>query len=337
MEPDLDHTGMSRFFSAISRLLSFASDNYQRQCMRTYLDWCTFLGVQYGAKGCARAWRTANIDDVLDFINELKKRPGRKPQDARNTSNYAGGTIQLKVAILKSTYRKLLLRNQLRHNPFNDPTIPKISRSYNEKRVTPTVDFKLVRELLAAPADGTKRGLRDQAILCALFGGGLRRQECLNLKISDVRRTRAGTVYLYLAKTKSQESQEQPLPNWAVKKLFEYMAVRAEEGGKEDSPLFVAYRNRNGKGKKNVEIPGRTHLYPVSLYKRFKEWAKRVGLDEDVSPHSGRKTAINKLHAQGVDLRGLQQFARHKRMSTTEIYLRQQICIDDSPAKILRY
>src|SRR5690606_36841873 len=120
-------------------------------------------------------------------------------------------------------------------------SVPKITRGHNEKRITPAVEFSLVMQLCVAPGDGTKRGLRDQAIMCALFGAGLRREECCNLRMSDVRKTSAGTSYFNLAKTKSQERQEQAIPDWAVKKIYEYMAVRAEDGASEDSPLFTAY------------------------------------------------------------------------------------------------
>lgn len=325
--------GLPDFFTTIERFYRDKSRNYQRACMRAFLDWSEVIGARYGTDQGARRWRRASIDDVLDFLSLLREKRGRQPQDPRNSDRFAGGTIQLKLTILRSTYRKLMVRGLVRYNPFADPSVPRISRRWNEKRITPVVPFDVVRKVCSAPDGGTKRGLRDQALFSVLFGCGLRRQEAVELKMCDLCRTSRGTPYLFLAKTKSQEAQEQPIPDWALKKLCEYMAVRAAEGALEQSFIFVGYRFRGLK----CEIPSTSRMSPSGLYKRFKDICIGLGLDPALSPHSARKTSVNKLYSDGHKLREIQLFARHKSMTTTEIYLRQQVILDDSIGRTLKY
>ena len=53
------------------------------------------------------------------------------------------------------------------------------------------------------------------------------------------------------------------------------------------------------------------------MQRLFKNMYKQVGLDEQVSSHSGRRTFISNLISQGIDLKLVSTLAGHSSIQTT--------------------
>jgi integrase/recombinase XerD len=74
----------------------------------------------------------------------------------------------------------------------------------------------------------------------------------------------------------------------------------------EERHLFV---NRRGSG-----------LTRQGLYKIVQRYARAVGLEEKMSPHTLRHTFATHLLAGGCDLRAVQEMLGHADVATTQIY-----------------
>jgi len=77
-------------------------------------------------------------------------------------------------------------------------------------------------------------------------------------------------------------------------------------GLREERRLFV---NRHGGG-----------LTRQGLYKIVQRYARAVGLDDRMSPHTLRHTFATHLLAGGCDLRAVQEMLGHADIATTQIY-----------------
>jgi hypothetical protein len=193
------------------------------------------------------------------------------------------------------------------------------------------VDFKLVKKILALPDTRTLKGLRDLAVLSALFGGALRRGEAAALRLGDVRNTRHGTVYLNLRSTKARRDAEQALPRWAAEPIVKLAAAMARAGAKDSDFLFTSFTGQAGK------TPAKGGVSSSGIYDLFKRYCAQAGAGKTVSPHSARATAITRLLAEGIPHREVQEFSRHKSVQMVELYDKRRIGVDENAAKDLEY
>jgi site-specific recombinase XerD len=271
------------------------------------------------------------VSDAYQYLDHLKQRDGINSRGG-GTASLAGATIRNAVETLRSLYRYLTSIGLITINPFDAVANHTPSNKFNQKRPTEIVPFDKVMELCNVPSRFSPEGIRDRAILAALFGGGLRKSEVLNLTLGDVRTqtTKEGEIvfYLRLSATKSGYEQHQALPDWAAERMMRLIEVRRVEQAKELDPLFCTYVADN---TTNASISIRT------LDRLFRSWCDNCGLPETITCHSARATAISQLLAQGVSHREVQLFARHSSVVTTEGYDKRYFGIEKSVALVLKY
>jgi integrase/recombinase XerD len=161
-----------------------------------------------------------------------------------------------------------------------------------------------VDRLLHQPGVDTPRGLRDAAMLEALYATGLRVSELVSLPMSA----------LHLAegwiKVRGKGGKERliPLGEQAVACLQAYlMGARAElmRGGRAVQ-VFV-----NGRGG---------GMSRQGFWKLLRRYARQAGITKPLSPHTLRHSFATHLLEQGADLRSVQQMLGHSDISTTQIY-----------------
>lgn len=222
----------------------------------------------------------------------------------------AGGTIGVYLAGLTGLYDLIVERGDMRSNPFRSPLValPRGSKA----PLKPHQDLgreKAAKLLEAAQADSP----RSYAMMCLLLGGGLRLGELLALRGEDVN-DHWGITLVRLYHTKSGERQDQSLPAWAANGVTAYL---------------------NGVGK--------PPYYPLFDYSRsgahkwFKRMQRKAGVWGGYTIHSCRTTAINELIRQGVPLREVRQFSRHKSVATVERYERALLNPETNPGLELSY
>lgn len=341
----------------INAFLSLKSANTQTTYTGIIAEWCRFLGSEPGSADGAKRISQATDLHAMAYRKYLEGRPGEQPRlmkrrSAPQSTNRAlatssgprierrdglqstqsNATIAKKFAALRRLYRMLLASNLgVRENPFDVDKVPPPSAKSGQKRPTEMVAFDMVKKVLNAPPPTSGKGVRDRALLAVLFGGGLRRSEAAGLRIGDVRKTAKGTVFLRLRATKGKKDSDQPLPSWAVKYVKDLIGQRVQEKGGAGDYLFISYRGRGGL------IPTPHPLSHNGIYRLFKEYCKKAGAGDFLTPHSARATAITRLLDSGVPHREVQEFSRHSSVQMVEVYDKRRIGVDENVGRELEY
>jgi integrase len=150
-------------------------------------------------------------------------------------------------------------------------------------------------------------GARDVALIAILRGGGLRREEVVNLDLKDLNCT---TGALKIRCGKGGKSRTVYLPAGLLALVEDWLSVRGPDKG----PVLCHIR----KGGRVVVRA----LTPQSVWFLLEKRAAEAGV-EDFSPHDFRRTFISDLLDAGVDLATVQQLAGHADPATTSRYDRR--------------
>ncbi len=336
----------------IQAFLELKSTNTQNTYVGIIREWCEFLGATAGTSAAAQRILTANDLHAIAYRKWLEGQPGQRPRfqanltstkavsTQKNTrvkrdglqSSLSNSTIAKKFAALRRVYRMLIASNLgISQNPFDVDKVPSPSAKSGQKRPTEMIPYEKVAQILNAPDLTTPRGIRDRALLCLLFGGGLRRSEVVGIRLGDVKVTAQGTMFLNLRATKARKDAQQALPTWAQPSLDRLIQERSSQGAGKGDYLFVSFKG-----------PGALHcsnqpLTANGLYRIFLGYCRNAEVLEVATPHSARATAITKLLSDGLSHREVQEFSRHASVQMVEVYDKRRIGIDENPAKELKY
>ncbi len=188
--------------------------------------------------------------------------------------------------------------------PSDKITLPKDARA--EKTVK-FLNLDQIERLLLAPDTKTIPGLRDRAILEALFSTGLRIAELVALNreqftnIKDKKDLELGII------GKGSHPRTVYFSERALSWLKKYLETRKDK----EKPLFIHY-----KARKDSEA----RLTARSIERIVKKYAILAGVPVFTTPHTLRHSMATDLLTQGVDLRAIQEFLGHRSILTTQIY-----------------
>jgi len=157
-----------------------------------------------------------------------------------------------------------------------------------------------LKELFAAPTL-----LKQRIVLTLIYSAGLRGQEVINLKISDVDFERK-TIHIRQSKYKKDR----------IVPLAESMAVGLKKYLKAENPHIWLF---NGK-----EPDGRYSVRGLSWVMR--ENLKKTSITKDVNLHSLRHSYATHLLEQGLNIVTLKELLGHAEITTTMIYLHVAQC-----------
>lgn len=307
---------------AKTAFIAMKASNTQRQYRGVIRDWEKFLKVR-GINPLK-----ADTTDATAHLAEQSERPAQVLSEARGQySAVSAATIRRKAIILSALYEHIDSELPGFRNPFKRLAGRLKNGAAPHRRPTTALEVDEVSRLLNSPSTLTIDGIRDRAFLAALFGGGLRLNEVIQLTVSDIFEESDGTTYLRLLKTKSQQTEEQVLPEWAAGSLKALVEQRRQQGANRHSKLFVLYQGSS----RNQEKP----LLDRTSRRLFKRLASRVGLGPEVTPHSARATAITRLRKLGLDTKEVQSFSRHKSSRMIDVYDKRAWNKSNSPAKKL--
>lgn len=159
----------------------------------------------------------------------------------------------------------------------------------------------------ACRRDASDLGVRDTALLAALYTGGLRRAELVALDLQDHDPT---TGALVIRRGKGGKARTVYLTNGAARALEAWRAARGLEAG----PLF--YRGRKG----GHLVPSR--MTGQAVLDVLRRRCATAGV-KPCSPHDWRRTFVGELLDAGADLATVRALAGHADPSTTARYDRR--------------
>lgn len=237
----------------------------------------------------------------------------------------ASATINRRLVSIRSFIKWSMAQNLIDHNPLDMVKLPKVQTE------SPTVAFEDVEvmQMINAPDKFEHRGRTHRLAMVMLFTLGLRRSELVNAKIEHIFEDRGHTVLSI--RGKGDKTRLMPLNTFVKAELCNYFEALKKDHV-ELCPGDYILQTSN-MGRKNVSpMDGST------IYRIINRYARKLGINKSVSPHSCRATVISHLlDTQGRSMRDVATFAGHANITTTERYDKRRHNLDKSAAYDVSY
>ena len=156
---------------------------------------------------------------------------------------------------------------------------------------------------------------RDRALMAVLFGLALRRGEVTQLGVEDFDPSRG--VFLVQGKGQGGQRVVVRAPPEVVEAVSAWVVVRGGSSG----ALFLRARPRLVGSSGEPEAAYRGRLSPRAIAAVVARLATVAGATVKVKPHGLRHAAITEAAKKEKDLVKLRDFARHRDIRTTAIYI----------------
>lgn len=209
-----------------------------------------------------------------------------------------------RLTTLKCFCRWLVKGMVILQDPSEDLEMPRLG----ERLPRVILTQEEARAMLDAPELRSPVGYRDKALLELLYATGVRTNELVKLRVSDLD-FKARSVFVRKGKGNKQRLVVVPAEPMGyareyVEKVRPRFAKRMKGG--DDGTLFLNYTGAH------VEINGLCAL--------IRKNAKLAKLDKHVTALTFRHSLASHLLENGMDIRFIQEMLGHEKMSTTQVY-----------------
>ncbi len=281
------------------------------QSERDIID--TFLDILWIEHGLSENTLSAYRNDLLGLLRWLcgcgtgnKGLLAVERADLQKYINarFKAGMSERSAARLLSSLRRFY-RYQIREGRIgSDPSAllesPKLGRCLPD-----SLSEADVEALLVAPKTETSQGLRDRAMLELLYASGLRVSELVNITLDQINIPQ-GVLRVC---GKGNKERMVPIGEQALDWLERYINhARPAIMKRDDASRYVFVTNRSGS------------MTRQTLWHMIKRYARKVGINKKLSPHTLRHAFATHLLNHGADLRVLQMLLGHSDLATTQIY-----------------
>lgn len=231
---------------------------------------------------------SVNATDLSSYIINIKN------------DGMSSATISRNIASIRSFFMYLLKQGVVCEDYTEQLKPPKI-----EKRTPETLTVEEINLLLEQPSRTRPKEIRDRAMLELLYATGMRVSELISLKLDDVKLNLS-----YILCRDINKERVIPIENAAKQALDQYIKD-VRDGMCEGSEYLFT----NLKGNPMTR---------QGFWKLIKAYAKRAGIDRDITPHMIRHSFATHLVTNGADLKAVQEMLGHSDISTTQIYLKSR-------------
>ena len=226
--------------------------------------------------------------DLLDYLsNRLKE-------------GYSSRSTARSLSSLRAFYSYSTIRHNLNENPTARVDSPRLGHSLPK-----TLSEDDVEKLINAPDIEEIIGLRDRAMLELIYACGLRVSELISLDILNLN-IRQGVIRVI---GKGEKERLVPMGEEALFWIEEYMNKSRPNLLKDNNKVAELFLSKRGKS-----------MTRQTFWYRIKEYAHKVSINKDISPHTLRHAFATHLINHGADLRTVQLLLGHSSLSTTQIY-----------------
>jgi len=203
---------------------------------------------------------------------------------ARDPRSPSRGSFKHMVYGLRYYYRLLGMNK-------NAIALPSLKK---EAKLPVILNQQELKELFAAPTL-----LKQRILLTLIYPAGLRGQEVINLKISDIDFQRQ-TIHIRQSKYKKDR----------IVPLSECMAVGLKKYLKAENPHIWLFNGKDPDGRYSIR----------GLSWVMRENLKKTSITKDVNLHSLRHSYATHLPGQGLNIVTLKELLGHADITTTMIY-----------------
>lgn len=236
------------------------------------------------------------------------------------------------------TKRHVTLWSPARHNPADAKKIERFNVSAYDRSVDMSIEE--VRRLFNQINLTCVYGLRDYALLLALYSTACRISEILNLKWGDLQPTPKGH-YVFRFRGKSGKMDEVAMEPETYDAIVAYLdAAGLLDDLDADSYIFTALDpgriTRLGLAAPDQPKP----IAYTTAMRILKKYARHAHIDEEKAhPHALRHAATQQTMQTmedkngTVDVLALQKILRHANLNTTQVYAKKKKKAEDPWAK----
>lgn len=232
-------------------------------------------------------WESILRTDIIGFLHVLH-------DDGKSSA-----TISRTISSIRSLHQ-FLVREQI---VTQDPSLH-IETPQKERKLPDFLSPNEIKSLLSF-SENTPLAIRNKAMFEMLYATGLRVTELITLKVSDLHLTMGFVRCL----GKGSKERIVPLGDVAINAVETYLAETRETLAKHKQDENTLFLNQHGRP-----------LTRQGCWKVLKSTAKKVGLEDKVTPHTLRHSFATHLLENGADLRAVQEMLGHADISTTQIY-----------------
>jgi len=285
--------------------------HYSLSTERSYAYWVRYFVRFHGL----RHPRELGVADVEAFLSHLA-----------NARAASASTHKQALAALLFLYKHVL--------NIELPWMQEIGRPQTPARLPVVLSCDEVQRLLAAIS-----GV-EGCIAQLLYGTGMRKMECLRLRVKDVDFDRG---LIFVREGKGKKDRVTMLPSAVVPVLRKQLAYSralwgvdraAERAGVElpgalaskyprageSWPWFWVFPAPHESKDPRSGVRRRHHLYEQSIQRAIKSGAAKAGIFKPVGSHTLRHSFATHLLERGQDIRTIQELLGHSHVDTTMIY-----------------
>jgi integrase/recombinase XerC len=273
-----------------------------------------FLGYMAGERRAAKLTIETYSRDLASFLGFLTNHNGEEPTlttlaDLRVTdirawlahesANGSGNATRAKkLSALSSFYRYLRKNHAVENTAFTLIKRPRAALPI--PRALSETDALKVAHDIGDLTDTAAIQARDTALMCLLYGAGLRINEALSLNIRDI----PAPDNALLVTGKGNKQRIVPLLPAIRAALTTWLQLHPNPS--PESPIFLGARG----ARLNAGI----------VQKTLRDFRRLNGLPEHATPHALRHSFATHLLSNGADLRSIQELLGHASLSTTQRY-----------------
>ncbi|TNE68467.1 MAG: site-specific tyrosine recombinase XerD [Bacteroidetes bacterium] len=230
--------------------------------------------------------RQADLERFIHWVNKLGL-------EASSQARLISG--------LRAFYKFLLVEDLLDDDPTELLEGPRLRR-----KMPSVLTVYEIQQMLNQIDMSDPLGVRNRAILEALYACGLRVSELVNLRISNLFLP-AGFIKVL---GKNNKERLVPIGAEAVKYLEQYLEhIRSAQTNIRSGEENMVFLNRRG-----------ARMTRVMVFYIIKDLAAKAGITKNISPHTFRHSFATHLVEGGADLKAVQDMLGHESITTTEIY-----------------
>ncbi len=287
---DSDLSGQARDWFAYLKGERRVSSNTVQAYARDLQQFLRFAAVHFAECPSLATFGSLGASDLRAFL------AARRGQGAGNRS------LLRQLAGLRSFARYLERNGKGRALAFSSLKAPRAKRSLPKP-----LSIAAARQMVLADAAGGENQsqwviARDYAVLCLLYGAGLRISEAVGVKRSEA--PVAGRDFLTVT-GKGQKTRTVPIIAPVAQAIETYIALCPYRLAPDD-PLF--------RGVKGGPLSPRIIQLDVARLRGV------LGLPDSATPHALRHSFATHLLERGGDLRSIQELLGHASLSTTQLY-----------------
>jgi integrase/recombinase XerC len=273
-----------------------------------------FLAYMAGERRAAKLTVETYSRDLAGFLGFLTAHNGEEPSLttlsdlrvtdirawlAHETGNGSGNATRAKkLSGLSSFYRYLRKNHGVENTAFTLIKRPRAALPI--PRALTAADALKVAHDIGDTTGTAALQARDTALMCLLYGAGLRINEALSLNIRNI--PAADNALLVTGKGNKQRIV--PLLPAIRTALATWLKLHPNPA--PDAPIFLGARG--------------ARLNAGVVQKTLRDFRRLNGLPEHTTPHALRHSFATHLLSNGADLRSIQELLGHASLSTTQRY-----------------